>query len=283
MSQVRPALEHDPVVRGLLAGARALVRAGYFSLEVEGLEQVPASGRVVYAMNHAGWFPLDAFFLTLVLGEAHGLGRAPCFATADAALAFPGLRRLLRRFGALPASWFRRPERLPPWAEALGFFPEGVRGNTKPFWEAYRMRDWNRGFVRAALVRGAPVVPVALLGGEESLPVAWTVRLLEPFIGEPVGLPVSWVPLPARWKVVFHAPVHLERGPEAASDHAYCAGVARSLRATVQATLDREASQRPLGRLSGALSAALGAPRPPAPGAGSMAADDVDDPLDPED
>ncbi len=277
-----PVLERDPLVQRFFTLTRSLIRVGYFSFEVEGMERVPREGRVVYALNHAGWFPLDAFFLTLAIAEAQGLARAPCFATVDAALAAPGLGVLLRRFGALPASWFRRPERLPPSVESVGMFPEGVRGNTKPFWEAYRMHDWNRGFVRVALARRAPVVPVAVLGGEESLPVAWTVRLLEPLIGEPVGLPVSWVPLPAHWKIVFHEPVVLERGPDAASDHGYCSAVARRLQAVVQATLDREAAGRPLGKLSRRLTDGVlsrGAAPDGGPRQAALPAED-DDPLD---
>ena len=262
-----PIHRHDLVVDGLFALARACIRAGYFSFDVEGLEAIPRAGRVVYAQNHAGWFPLDAFFLTLALADAHGVERAPAFATHESALSAPVLGPLLRRFGAVPASWFRRPERLPDEIEACGIFPEGVRGNTKPFWEAYRMRPWNRGFVRVAIARQCPVVPVAILGGEECLPVAWTVRALEPFVGSVLGLPLSLVPLPTRWKLVFHEPIDLRAPREAVTDQAYCSEVARHVQAIVQRTLDREAAFRPLGRLSSMVAALRQAP------------DDLDDPL----
>ncbi len=249
MEQPGPVRERDFLISRLVAGVRALIRAGYFSLEVVGAEHLPREGRVVYAQNHSGWFPLDAFFLTMAIVEAEGIQRAPFFATHDAAMAAPLLGPLLRRFGALPASWFRRPERLPAEIESCGIFPEGYRGNTKPFWEAYRMRDWNRGFVRVALAREAPIVPAAILGGEECLPVAWTVDLLEPLIGASIGLPLSLLPLPARWKVVFHPRVEVA-GRGSLTDHAFCSGVAQEVQRTVQATLDREAPQRALGRLS---------------------------------
>jgi 1-acyl-sn-glycerol-3-phosphate acyltransferase len=226
---------------------RAVVRLGYFSIEVEGAEHVPRSGRVVFAANHAGWFPIDAFVLGFVVGEAHGLARVPYFATADAALASPVLGRFMQRAGALPASWFRRPARLPASVESIGIFPEGVRGNCKPFWEAYRMRSWARGFVRAAMARQASVVPVAILGGEECVPVGWTVRLLKPVLGTILPLPLSPVPLPARWKVVFHAPL---QPPAAVTSPQEQSEIARDVQATVQATLDREAGRYPLGRLA---------------------------------
>jgi 1-acyl-sn-glycerol-3-phosphate acyltransferase len=259
----------DDLVTRLFTLARALIRAGYFSLEVEGIEHVPRAGRVVYAQNHAGWFPVDALFLMLALAEAHGVERAPVFATHESALSAPLLGPFMRRFGAVPASWFRRPERLPDEIESCGIFPEGVRGNCKPFWEAYRMRDWNRGFARVAIARQCPIVPVAILGGEECLPVAWTVRVLEPFIGSILGLPLSPVPLPTRWKVVFHEPILLGAPREAVTDQGYCGEVARYVQRIVQRTLDRESPRRRLGRLSSLVAAVRSAP----------AHDETDDPL----
>jgi 1-acyl-sn-glycerol-3-phosphate acyltransferase len=243
----------------LVPFARALLRMRYFSLEVEGLEHVPRQGPVVFAQNHAGWFPLDAFFLSLAVREGVGPHRQPVFATADAALRVPGLGTFLRRVGSMPASWFRRPEKLPRGIESFGVFPEGVQGNTKPFWNAYRMRDWNRGFVRVAIARGAPIVPAAVLGGEESLPVAWTVRSLRRLVGSDVGLPLSLVPLPARWRVVFHAPVDVSGlGKAGLLDAEASSAVAREIQATVQATIDRHVRASPLAQVAGAIASARG-------------------------
>jgi 1-acyl-sn-glycerol-3-phosphate acyltransferase len=250
-ARANPLIDRDLLVRRMFPMVRALIQLKYFSFEVEGLEHVPREGPVVLAQNHAGWFPLDAFFVTLAIAEGHGLRRAPFFATHDVALAAPVLGDFLRRFGAVPASWFRRPEKLPPEIESIGIFPEGARGNTKPFWDAYRMRDWNRGFVRVAIARDAPIVPVAVLGSEECLPVAWTVRALEPIIGSAIGAPLALLPLPSRWKIVFHEPVHIgARGKRAIADSEFCTTIARQIQRIVQDTLDVHAASYPLGRLS---------------------------------
>jgi 1-acyl-sn-glycerol-3-phosphate acyltransferase len=267
--------DHELLLMALFPAARAAIRLRYFKLELEGLEHVPRSGRVVYAQNHAGWFPFDVFFMMYAIHEAFGRERLPFFATHESALSAPGLGRVMRRSGALPASWFRRPERLPPEVDSLGICPEGVRGNTKPFWQAYRMRDWNRGFVRAAIAREAPIVPAAVLGGEECAPVAWTVRVLEPLIGSVVGLPFALVPLPSRWKIVFHEAVTLEaRGREALADADHHTAVARRVQAMVQATLDRNAGGRPLACLASFVRSVA----PPRYGAAPPAA--IEDPLD---
>lgn len=234
----------------LMPVVRALIRLGYFKLSIDGAEHLPRAGRLVLAQNHAGWFPLDAIFLAVAVREALGPAATPVFATHEAALALPVVGALLRRGGAVPASWFRRPERLPPEVRVCGIFPEGVAGNTKPFWHAYRMRNWNRGFVRVAAALGAPVVPTAVLGGEECLPVAWTVKLLEPLVGSVFGLPLSLVPLPSRWRMVFHPPIDVGDAHRALTDGAWSAAMAEHVRGIVQDTLDREATGYPLARVS---------------------------------
>ncbi len=254
-----PRLDRPLLERRVAPLMRRLVDAGYFGLEVHGKEHIPADGRAVFAPNHAGWFPLDAFFLGMAVREALGPGGAPFFAVADAATSAPLLGPFLQSIGALPASWFRRPERLPPEIRTCGIFPEGVEGNCKPFWQAYRMRPWKRGFVRVASALGVPIVPVAIVGGEECLPVAWTVRLLEPVIGSIFGLPLSPVPLPTRWRIHFHAPVDVaSRGRAALVDAEFSASVARDTQRTVQATLDREARRQPLAQVASLVSLARG-------------------------
>ncbi|HET8540460.1 MAG TPA: 1-acyl-sn-glycerol-3-phosphate acyltransferase [Anaeromyxobacter sp.] len=246
-----PAIDDALWEETLVPLVERLVRAGYFSFAIEGAEHVPLDGRAVYAQNHAGWFPLDALFLGLAVRRAAGRCRTPFFATAEAALAIPGLGPLLRRAGALPAGWFRRPERLPREVRSCAIFPEGVPGNTKPFWEAYRMRPWSRGFVRVAAALGLPIVPVAVLGGEECLPVAWTVRLLEPLVGSAFGLPLAPVPLPSRWRVVFHRPVRLRGDARALlADGRRSAATARAVERTVQGTLERRGRRYPLAHVS---------------------------------
>jgi 1-acyl-sn-glycerol-3-phosphate acyltransferase len=247
----RPIIDDALWEERLVPAVERLVRAGYFSFAVEGAEHVPAGARAVFAANHAGWFPLDALFVGLAVRRAAGPCRTPFFAAAEAALAIPALGGLLRRAGALPASWFRRPDRLPFPVRSCAIFPEGVPGNTKPFWEAYRMRPWSRGFVRVSAALDLPVVPVAVLGGEECLPVAWTVRLFEPLVGSAFGLPLAPVPLPSRWRVVFHPPVVLGGDRRAVlADGARSAGIALGVERTVQRTLARCAGRYPLAQVS---------------------------------
>jgi len=243
--------DREALVRQVAAAIDASIRLKYFSFEIVGMEHLPKEGPVVYAQNHAGWFALDTMMLGYAVGRALDVSRTPYFAAHESALAAPLVGPFLSRLGGLPASSFRNPERLPPEIGSYGICPEGVRGNCKPFWEAYRMQEWSRTFVKLALVRNAPIVPVAVFGGEECLPVAWTLKALQPVLGSIVGLPLMPVPLPARWKVVFHQPIQVTpHGPLLRPDRQYCADVARRVQGIVQETLDRESWSRPLAQLS---------------------------------
>ncbi|HTP28750.1 MAG TPA: 1-acyl-sn-glycerol-3-phosphate acyltransferase [Anaeromyxobacteraceae bacterium] len=243
-------------VREALAGQvasilKTLIRFRYFSFEMEGTENLPKRGPVIYTQNHAGWLALDTVFVGFAVAEVLGPARIPYYAAHQAALTAPVLGPFLRRLGALPAPSFTHPERLPPDIECYGICPEGTRGNCKPFWQAYRMRDWSRSFVRLALALDAPIVPVAVIGGEESLPVAWTVEVLKPLIGSVIGLPLAPVPLPARWKVVFHEPIRVTpHGPRNRPDPQYCAEIAKRTQDIVQTTLDGETRFHPLAQFS---------------------------------
>jgi 1-acyl-sn-glycerol-3-phosphate acyltransferase len=240
----------------VLPALRALIEMGYFSLSVEGAGHVPRRGPAVYVGNHAGWLTLDSLMGALAVVDHVGADRLPYGAVQDQVLSVPAVGRFFEGVGGFPASWLRDPRSLPRQMEIFSVYPEGTEGNCKPFWHAYRMRRWRTGFAHLAAARGAPIVPVAVIGGEECLPVAWTLRFLRPFLGTILPVPLFALPLPARWKIVFHEPVELpdgasddwEQSPRWAMQRAR--RVAASIRATVQRTLDREAEHRLLGRLA---------------------------------
>ncbi|WP_394844173.1 1-acyl-sn-glycerol-3-phosphate acyltransferase [Pendulispora brunnea] len=235
---------------------RALLRTGYLSLSVEGVEHVPRSGPAIYVGNHAGWFTMDTFLGAIALADNVGLDRLPWGAVQDELLHVPKIGRFFEAFGGFPASWLRTPELIPREMEVFSVYPEGTEGNCKSFLHAYRMREWRTGFLRIALARGAPIIPVAIVGGEECLPVAWTLRFVKPILGTILPLPFTVLPLPARWKFIFHEPIKLsasdlgdEREPvEIRKQRAH--RMATKIRDRVQRTLDERTSSHTLARIS---------------------------------
>ncbi len=127
----------------------------------------------------------------------------------------PVLGTLLNRLGAVRAS----PEnaaRLLSEGRPVCVFPEGIQGIGKPFRERYRLKRFGRGgFVKLALRTGAPILPVAIVGGEESLPLL--AKLPAAFLGMPYLpiTPLGPIPLPAKWSVRIGPPLQLPVHPEA--------------------------------------------------------------------
>ena len=92
--------------------------------------------------------------------------------------------------------------------EQLILTPGGSR-EAQPTRDFYRLRWEGRyGFARLALRTGAPIVPVAVLGGAEALP------------GFRLGKLSFWLPLPlpVRLRVALGEPIRVDRRPEAARD-----------------------------------------------------------------
>jgi 1-acyl-sn-glycerol-3-phosphate acyltransferase len=258
-----------PMLSGrILPALRALIRTGYFRLEVVGSEHVPRTGPAIYVGNHAGWFTLDTLMGALVVSDFIATDRLPWGAVHDQVLQLPRLGPFFQAVGGFPASWMRTPERIPPQMQVFSIYPEGTAGNCKSFIHAYKMRPWRTGFVRMAIARRASIVPVAIIGGEECLPSLATIDALKPLLGTSVPVPLAFIPLPTRWKFIFHKPISLNEqylGGERDLDRLKprLREIADDVREAVQKTIDQETTGRVLVRLSKVISSAWRTPHTP--------------------
>lgn len=193
-----------------------VVARRYWRVEVEGTEHVPRHGGALLVSNHAGVLPWDGAMIEVAVFDATERHARALMATW---------------FGELPvASWFLRrtgqapghpddTHRLLRNGELVLVFPEGVRGTGKPWSERYRLRRFGRGgFVEAAMRAGVPIVPVSVIGSEETYPMVADVRPLAQLLGMPyfpitptwpfLG-PLGLIPLPSKWRITFHPPVSI--------------------------------------------------------------------------
>ncbi|WP_424210892.1 lysophospholipid acyltransferase family protein [Streptomyces sp. BI20] len=217
--------------------------ADWFRLEVRGLEHVPSEGPALLVANHSGAWGLDAFVLLKVL--ARGLGRTVRVPAAPIAFRFPVLGAYARRHGAIPLEPTLGWEHLTA-GELVGVFPEGVSGLEKPFRERYRLRPFSPGFAVTAIAAGAPVIPVSVIGAEETYPKFGEVPLLARLFDLPYFPVTSPVPLPAKWRVTvgprIPAPASpAGRGARARVATEHCALV----RARLQEMVDRDRRETP--------------------------------------
>ncbi|RKH90250.1 acyltransferase family protein [Corallococcus sp. AB045] len=187
----------------------------YWRVSVEGVDQVPLGASILVA-NHSGALPYDGLVMAqALLRERPDLPEAR-WLVEDQVFHAPMLGTLFNRLGAVRAS----PEnalRLLDEHRPLVVFPEGYQGASKPFAERYRLKRFGRGgFVKLALRTGAPIVPVAIVGAEETSPLLG--RLPGGFLGFP-SLPLTAPgPLPAKWTIRFGEPITMESLPPEAAD-----------------------------------------------------------------
>lgn len=228
----------------------------WFRAEVEGASNLPAEGRAIVVANHSGPLPLDGLMLRRAVQRERD--RDLRFLAEDYVYHFPFLGTWLSRLGAVRACP-ENAERLLDDGHVVAVFPEGAKGTGKLYRDRYKLQRFGRGgFVKLALRTGAPIVPCAILGGEETHPMVHRLEALAKPLGVPflpvtplfplLG-PLGLVPAPVKWRIAFGAPVDVagEAGMPAAlalEDDAVVSRLADRVRASVQGEVERLVGDR---------------------------------------
>jgi 1-acyl-sn-glycerol-3-phosphate acyltransferase len=225
----------DAILSDALRPLADLVYERYWRVRTSGLEHLP-SGPCVLVANHSGALPLDGPLLHRVVRRERPQLPDARWLLEDQLFYAPLLGALANRLGAVRAT----PEnahRLLDEGRPLIVFPEGIPGLSKPFSERHHLARFGRGgYLKVALRAGVPVIPVAMIGGEESTP------LLARLPGGVLGfeyLPLTLPPLPSRWKVRFGAQVLLGGAPpDAEGDPGFFEAKNLEVRDALQGLLD---------------------------------------------
>ena len=209
---------------------RALARRIYdpmyrrwFRTEWEGLEKIPTEGGALLVANHAGAIPSDA--PVIMHGIEEELKR-PVYGLADNLFrTIPVVGTLWSRVGGVPAHPDNAYRLLSEQGQLVLDFPEGVKGPAKTINERYQLRRFGRGgFVEIAMRAGVPVIPIAVIGAEESMPTLARIPYLPSLVGVPYAPltanmvlmgPLGLVGyLPAKFKLRVLDPVHFDVPPD---------------------------------------------------------------------
>ncbi|MEA2308976.1 MAG: hypothetical protein QOI65_1262 [Thermoleophilaceae bacterium] len=160
--------ERDPdYIRETLPGLW-LLASFYFRADVKGLENIPAEGPVLLVGNHSGGnLTPDTTVFTLAFNTYFGVERKFYQLAHNLVLAMPGLATL-RKYGTVAASPENAQKALDTGA-ALLVYPGGDYEVHRPTWESARV-DFNgrKGYIRLALEKNVPIVPLVSLGGQET-------------------------------------------------------------------------------------------------------------------
>jgi 1-acyl-sn-glycerol-3-phosphate acyltransferase len=239
-----------------------LLASFYFRADVRGLERIPAEGPVLLVGNHSGGnMTPDTLVFTLAFSTYFGVERRFFQLAHNLVLAMPGLASL-RKHGTVAASPENAEKALDTGA-ALLVYPGGDYEVHRPIWESAKVDFGGRkGWIRLALEKEVPIVPVVAIGGQETsiflsrgerlarllrLDRAFRLKVLPIQLALPWGLNVGdmlgHLPLPAKITIQVLDPIDLgeEFGSEPDLDEIYDEVVGR-----MQETLDGLAAERRL-------------------------------------
>ncbi len=206
----------------------------YFRAEVRGLDNIPEKGPVLLVGNHSGGtYIADTFIFAAEFYAHFGAERRFHQLAHDIAARLPATG--LSRWGTVAASHENARKAFDKDAPVL-VYPGGDYETFRPTWHSDRIEFGGRtGFIKLALERDVPIVPVVAIGGQETALFAtrgeraaeatgWAkltrIKVLPVAFAPPFGLTLLdlplRLPLPAKITVEVQPPIDLgERfGPE---------------------------------------------------------------------
>jgi 1-acyl-sn-glycerol-3-phosphate acyltransferase len=236
----------------------------WFRMEVDGWEEIPDAPVLLVGIHSGAPFVWDAWTIGFQWWRHFGRSRQLHGTAHDALMAAPGVGAYFRRMGVIPAA----PDSMTAALAAghdVALWPGGEIDSLRPWVDRDQAVLAGRsGFVKLAIRSGVPVVPIATVGGPDAMPILasgrrlarWTrldrVARLKRF---PLALQAPWgispallpeVPLPAKIRMAFQAPVALEPDPAAADDEDYVKAKYDEVQQSIQAGMDRLARRRAL-------------------------------------
>ena len=246
-----------------------LLNKYYFRLEVDGWERVPDRTSLLIGVHSGGVLTMDAWTLVNAWHN-HFEGARTLHGTAhDVLMAAPGLGDYFRAVGVIAANRTSVGAALEQ-GEDVVVWPGG---------EVDAMRSWRKrdvatlggrkGFVKQAIRSGVPIVPVATVGGHDTVFVLsegkWLANAVDrvtglkstlrganlPIIaGFPFPLAVeilpAHVPLPAKIRTELLQPIEVDDDPERVDDEPYVQKIYDQVETEIQAGMDRLAAKRKL-------------------------------------
>jgi 1-acyl-sn-glycerol-3-phosphate acyltransferase len=245
-------LEKESALLGYVLGY--YVHRYYFRVESAGHENIPQTGRALITPNHSGVLPIDGGLIWVDLLRRMNPPRLMRAVVDNFAGFLPFVNTLLYRTGQV-IGHRRNFQDLLEREELVTVFPEGAKGTGKPFRDRYKLIPFNVGFIELALTYRAPIVPTAIIGGEEQAPMLYDIKPLARLFGFPyfpvtpffpwLG-PLGMLPLPVKYHIRYGEPLnfHLEHPPSAVNDPELIRRLADQVQQTVESMIAEGLAKR---------------------------------------
>jgi 1-acyl-sn-glycerol-3-phosphate acyltransferase len=216
----------------------------YWRVEASGLEHVPEAGRALLVCNHSGQIPWDGTMVAEAIYNEFPSKRIVRTLYHEWFPTLPFFSTLFTWLGQVLANE-DNGIRLLEQEQIVSVFPEGIKGISKVFRDRYQLARFGRGgFVRMALKTGAPMIPVSIVGAEETYISLTRVDFFARLTGLPyfpitmtwpwLG-PLGFVPLPTKWYIDFGEPIPTAAyGPASVNNLVLVSQLTNQVRNTVQ-------------------------------------------------
>jgi 1-acyl-sn-glycerol-3-phosphate acyltransferase len=241
----------------------------YFRLETSGWDRLPEETSLLIGNHSGGSLTMDAWTFVFDWWRRFGTERVLHPTAHDVLMAAPGLGDYFRQNGVIPASRQGVTAALTAGCDVI-IWPGG---------DVDAMRNWRsrdqavlggrKGFVRQAIRSGVPIVPVASVGGHDTVFVLsegrWIANGLDRIsglksklrgtrlpivLGIPFGLTIETIPthlpLPAKIRTELLDAIHVDKDPERVNDREYVDSIYLEVKSAIQDGMDRLAKQRRL-------------------------------------
>jgi len=189
----------------------------YFRVEAHGLEHIPAHGRLLIIGNHSGQLPMDGVMVGYAVTTNPNGPRLPRSMIERWFPTVPYIGNLLNSLGGVvgdPQNCAKMLQR----EEAVIVFPEGIRGSGKPYSKRYQLQRFGHGFMHLAMENDVPIVPVGVVGCEETMPSLANIKPLARALNLPYFPLAPLLPLPAKVHLNFGEPMRFANDASTATD-----------------------------------------------------------------
>lgn len=222
----------------------------WFRVEVDGIGNVPSAEGALIVGNHSGALPPDGPMIMQAIRNEHPSPRPLYMLGEHWFKGYPGVSMFVNKMGLVPAHRENAQRLLHDEGRLAVVFPEGQKGSRKLYWQRYKLRRFGRGgFVRTAIRARVPIVPVALIGGEEAMPIFAHFKLMQKLSGliyfpltpsfPHFGLAAPFMYMPSKFKIRFMEPIDMAEYPlETIDDPAEIQVISERIRAGIQGQLE---------------------------------------------
>lgn len=226
----------------------------YWRISTTGMENIPEAGRALLVANHSGQLPWDGAMLGTAVYNEHPSQRLVRNLYATWFNTLPFFSAMFTKLGQVLATE-ENGLRLLEQDELVAVFPEGIKGVGKLFKERYHLARFGRGgFMRMALRTQSPVIPVSVVGAEEtyiSLYKSPTIARMIGFPFFPISItwpwlgPLGFVPLPTRWYIDIGEPIAMDTyAPDAADNLLLVSQLSDQVRNVIQEMVYNRLAER---------------------------------------